>query len=84
LGRRDEPLETADVGARDLLVALEREDQRDVDGFALRNHVLDRGKARLGRRDLHEEIRLVDRLVEAHCLRRRRLGVVGESRVDLE
>ncbi len=68
---RDEALEPADVGARDLLVALQREDQRDVDGLALRDHVLDRGQARLRRRDLHEEVRLVDEVVQADGLGRR-------------
>ena len=79
-----EPLQAADVGPRDLLVALEREDERDVDGLALRDHVLDRGEARLRRRDLHEEVRLVDELVQADGLGGRPLGVVGEVRVDLE
>jgi hypothetical protein len=79
-----EPLQAADVGPRDLRVALEREDERDVDGLALRDHVLDRGEARLRRRDLHEEVRLVHELVQADGLGGRPLGVVGEIRVDLE
>src|SRR5439155_16279607 len=49
---RDEPLEAAQVSLDDGLVALEREDQRDVDRLALGDRVLDRGQPGRGRRDL--------------------------------
>ena len=80
----DEPLEPADVGLDHRRVALEREDQRHVDRPALRDAVLDRGKAGHGRRDLHEHVRLVDLLVQPDRLLERRLAVVGQRRVDLD
>ena len=48
----DEALDAADVGLGDLAVALEREDQRDVDRDALGDRVLDRLQALERRRDL--------------------------------
>ena len=57
-------LESGEVGLHDLLVALEREDQRDVDVAALGDHPVD-GRDALGRgRDLHEQVGLGDALVE--------------------
>ncbi|MBA2331542.1 MAG: hypothetical protein H0V94_01970, partial [Actinobacteria bacterium] len=79
-----ETLEAADVGLDDRLVALEREDQRDVDRLALRDRVLDRAQSGLGRGDLDEQVRPVDVLVQAHRLLERALTVVGERGVDLE
>ena len=55
--RVGEALDAADVGLGHLAVALEREDQRDVDRDAGRDRLLDRGQARAGRRDLDEEVR---------------------------
>ena len=80
----DEPLQAADVGLGDLAVALEREDQRDVDGDPARDRLLDRRQALLRGGDLHEQVRAVDQLVEVRGLLDRALGVVGEVRVDLE
>ena len=42
----DEPLDAADVRLGHLGVALQREDQRDVDALAARDHLLDRRAAR--------------------------------------
>ena len=41
----DQAAEAADVRLGDLAVALEREDQRDVDRDAARDRLLDRGQA---------------------------------------
>jgi hypothetical protein len=81
---RDEALETPDVGLGDRCVAVEREDQGDVDRLALRDAVLDRGKPGQRRRNLDEEIRPVDLRVEADRLLEGLFAVVGEGRVDLE
>ena len=80
----DEALEPADVGLGDLAMAVEREDQRDVDRDAARDRLLDRRQALLGGRDLHEQVLAVDQRVQALGLLDRALGVVGEVRVDLE
>ena len=80
----DEALDAADVGLGDLAVALEREDQRDVDRDARGDRVLDRLQALDRRRDLDEEVRAVDQLVQALGLGLGGLGVVREVRVDLE
>jgi hypothetical protein len=80
----DEALHAADVGLGDLAVALEREDQRDVDRDAGGDRVLDGLQPRDGRRDLDEGVRAVDQFVQAGGLGRRLLGVVGDVRVDLE
>ena len=81
---RDQPLQPADVRLDDGRVALEREDQGHVDRLALRDAVLDRGEARHGRGDLHEQVRLVDLAVQPDRLLEGRLAVVGQRRVDLE
>ena len=65
-------------------MALEREDQRDVDRDAGGDRLLDRGQARLRGGDLDEQVRAVDERVQALGLLDRALGVVGEARVDLE
>ena len=52
----DQTLEAAHVGLGDLGVALQREDQGDVDRVALGNHVLDRGEPGLGGGDLDEQV----------------------------
>ncbi len=82
--RRDEALEPAQVRLGDGRVALEREDQGDVDRDALGDAVLDRTEARLGGRDLDVEVRAIDLLVEAKRLLEGALALVGERRVDLE
>ncbi len=58
--RGDEPLEAANVRLRDGSVALEREDERDVDRAARRDRVLDRAEPGHRRRDLHEQVRAID------------------------
>jgi hypothetical protein len=65
-------------------VALEREDQRDVDRDAGGDRLLDRGQPLLGRRDLDEQVRPVDELAEPLRLVDRALCVVRQVRVDLE
>ena len=80
----DEALDAADVGLHDLAVALEREDQRDVDRDAGGDRVLDRLQALDRGRDLDEEVGAVDELVQADRLGLGLLGVVREVRVDLE
>ena len=80
----DEPFETAEVGLGDGRVALEREDQGDVDRDALGDAILDRAETGLGGRDLDVEVRAVDLLVEPDRLLERALALVGERRVDLE
>ena len=79
-----EPLDAADVGLGHLAVALEREDERDVDRDAGGDRLLDRGQALQRRRDLDEQVRAVDERVQPLGLGDRRVGVVGEVGVDLE
>ena len=57
---RDEPLEPAQVGLSNLRVALQREDQRDVDRLAVGDAILDRRQARLGGGDLDVAVRTID------------------------
>src|SRR5699024_10314871 len=49
-------LEPGEVGLHDVLVPLDGEDQRDVDADALTDGRGDRGQARLGGRDLDEQV----------------------------
>ena len=79
-----QPLEPAQVRLHDLDVALQREDQRDVDVPPARDHLLDRGQAGFRRRDLDEAVRPVDDVVQALRLVDRALRVEGEVRVDLD
>ena len=65
-------------------MALEREDQRDVDGDAGGDRLLDRGQALVRGGDLDQQVRAVDQAVQALGLVDRGLGVVREVRVDLE
>jgi hypothetical protein len=65
-------------------VALEREDQGDVDRDAGGNRLLDRGQALAGRGDLDQQVGLLDERVQALGLVDRALRVVREVRVDLE
>ena len=53
-------LEALEVGVHDRVVAVEAEDQRDVDADALGEHVGDRRGALGGGRDLDEQVRPVD------------------------
>ena len=80
----DEPFETAEIRLDDLGMALEGKDERDVDRAALGDAVLDRTETGLGSRDLHEQVRPVDELVEAHRLLVRPLSIVREARIHFE
>ena len=73
-----------DVGVDDLLVALQREDQGDVDGDALGEGGGDGRQAFQGRRDLDHRVRAVDLLPQLDGLLLGVLGVVGQTRVDLD
>ena len=80
----DEPLEPADVCLDDGGMALEREDQRDVDRASRRDAVLDCTETRLGPRNLHEDIGAIDELVQPHGLLVRRVAIVGDVGIDLD
>ena len=80
----DEPLEAAQVRLRNRCVALEREDERDVDRPARRDRVLDRTEPRLRGGDLHEQVLAIDALGESGRLLEGRVAVVGEVGIDLE
>ena len=73
-----------DVSVDDLLVALEREDQGDVDGDTLGQGGGDGRQAFEGCRNLDHGVRTVDLLPEFHSLLGGVLGVVGQTRVDLD
>ena len=73
-----------DIGVDDLLVALQREDQGDVDGDALGEGGGDGRQAFQGRRDLDHRVRAVDLLPQLDGLLLGVLGVVGQTRVDLD
>ena len=79
-----EALQAVDVALGDLDVALEREDQRDVDRAAAGDRILDGGQAGERRRDLDEQVRPVDLLPEARHLGERLLGVVRVGRVNFQ
>lgn len=73
-----------DVSVDDLLVALEREDQGDVHGDTLGQGGGDGRQAFEGCRNLDHGVRSVDLLPEFHSLLGGVLGVVGQTRVDLD
>ena len=77
-------LEPADVGLGDLLVGLDREQQRDVDVDPLVDRLLDRADALRRARDLDHHVRAVDRLPVGARRCERPLGVVREVGGDLE
>ena len=79
----DQALETCDVRLGDFDVALQREDQRDVDAVPAGDHLLDCCETGLGGGDLDQQVRLVDLSVQAHGLLERRLDVERERGVDL-
>ena len=72
------------VGAHDLEVSLDREDERDIDTHSGRDDRGDGGKARFRRWDLDEGIRPIDRGPQFERLGDRRLGVVGKPWIDLD
>ena len=65
-------------------VALQREDQRDVDADALGERRGDRRQAGRGRRDLDEQVGPVDQPPQRLGLGDGRVGLVGQPRVDLD
>src|SRR5919107_734160 len=79
-----EALKAPDVGAGYGPVALQREDEGDVDGFAGGDHILDSRQARQRRRYLHHQVRPVHQIVQARRLLNCCPGVVGQVRGDLQ
>src|SRR3954467_11268044 len=77
-------LQARHEGLHDLAVALEREDQRDVDADPEADHVGDRRDAGAGGRDLDEGVGAVHQPGELLGLGDRRVLVVRQARVDLD
>ena len=84
LPRGDATLEAADVGVGCRFVALQAEDQRDVDVDSRGDHLGDRRDALGRRRNLDHEIRPVDGGRQTLGRRDRPRRVGGERRRDLE
>ena len=80
---RHELLKSREVGLDDFTVTLEGEDQGHVDAAAFGYQGLDCSEALVGGRDLDQQVRLVDALVELAGRLDRAGGVVGEERRDL-
>src|SRR3954454_1036480 len=80
----DEVLEALDVGLGDRAVAVQAEDQRDVDGDAGADRLLDRAQAVLRRGDLDVDVRAVDELAQARGLLDGGVAVERDLRIDLE
>ena len=80
----DAPLEAVDPGVRDLLVALDREQQRDVDREARRGQLAERIDALRRRRHLDEHVRAVDLVADALGGLDRAGGVARELGRQLE
>jgi hypothetical protein len=77
-------LEPGEERVHDRVVALEAEDQGDVDADALREHLRDRRQPCLGRRDLDVEVGTVDEPPQRLGLGHGAVAVVGDPRVDLD
>ncbi len=77
-------LQTGEVGVHHALVAVQPEDQGDVDADALAQGVGDRGGALGGRRDLDEQVLPVDLLPQLLGRGEGRVGVEGEVGGDLD
>ncbi len=73
---RRQAFEAGEVGLDHRRVAVEAEDQRDVDASTLGDHLLDRGETLLGSGDLDHQISTVDLLVQAS---RQLISVPGPS-----
>ena len=82
--RLHQGLEAAQVGLHDVVVAVDPEDQRDVDALALTDERADGRDALLGRRHLHEQVGLVDRVVQMTGRLDGGVRVVGLGGGDLE
>ncbi len=65
-------------------MALQREDERDVDRDARCNRCLDRTQPWFGRGNLHVEILSVNELVQAAGLCDRGIPVISQAGVDLQ
>src|SRR6266511_753126 len=76
-------VEPAKVGLGDGGVALEREDEGDVDAVAGGDRILDRAQSRLGGGGLDQQVREVDPALQPVALSDRRVRVPGEGRIDL-
>src|SRR5699024_5025742 len=74
-------LKSIDVGLGDRTVAIEREDERDVDGDAGGDRLGDRRQALRRRRDLDEGVRTIDDLPQVLRLFDRRVRLPREARV---
>ena len=72
------------VGVHHQPVALDREDQRDVDRNAFGQNGGDGGQARLGGRNLDQQVGPVDDLPQLDGLRDGLVGVVGQPGVHLD
>lgn len=72
------------VCAHDSFVALDREDQGDVDADALTDHLGDGGNACQRRGDLDQDVRTIDDLVQLDRLRDGGVGVVSQARIDFD
>src|SRR5690606_27497624 len=81
--RGDEPLEPADVGLRNLGIALHGEYERDVDRLARGDHVLARRQPGARPRNLHGQIRTIDYRMQPIRLGGRGFGVVSVNGVHL-
>ena len=82
--RGDERLEAAQVGLHDLVVAVEPEDERDVDTAAFADQRLNGRHAFTRGRHLDQEVGLGDRVVELPRISHGALGVVRQRGRDFE
>ncbi len=81
---RPRRLQAGEVGVHDLAVALQGEDQRDVDADPGADDLRDRRETGLRRRDLDHHVGAVDQPGELLGLGDRGPRVVGQPRVDLD
>ena len=84
VGVHGQPFEPAEIGLDHLRVAVEAENQRDVDAASLGDHLLDRRQTFLGARDLDHQVAPVDPLVEVTRCGLAAGAVVGEAGRDLD
>ena len=80
----DAALEPAQIGLGDLLVADDREQERDVHVHPARGQFLEGAHACIGARHLDEHVLTADRVAVAAGLRHRGVAVMGERRRKLE
>ena len=76
--------ETGEIGLHDRAVARDGEDQRHVDRYALGQNGGDRGQTGQGGGNLDQHIGSVDDLPQLDRLQDRLVGLVRQSRVDLD